>query len=143
MLVSARHAGSTHDSTAFQATLIYSVLKPGGLHSWPRIAADDAYADSQHILTPYSGLGLSLRRNAFNSYLSSCRITDEHAFGMLIYRFGFFWSPLRFSVCRSAPIVAVCCKAHDYLHESGDKNYFETLDTAQENDVQGTPFAHT
>lgn len=106
----ARHAGSTHDSTAFQATLLYEFIKSGRLLTWARIAEDDAYANSYHVMTPYGGYGLSQRWDAFNFYLSSCRITVEQAFGILMSRFGMFWSLLRFSVARNTLIIGVCCK---------------------------------
>jgi DDE superfamily endonuclease len=44
--LSAKHAGSTHDSTAFTSTALYDHLSPsendGGLPSWAVVAADDA-----------------------------------------------------------------------------------------------------
>ena len=112
-------------------------------HGHESVAADDAYANSRHVLTPYGGFGLSQRQDAFNFYLSSCRITVEQAFGMLVSRFGIFWSPLRFSVACNTLIVVVCCKIHNYLLATNDQTYFETLDTAEQNEVQGNPFVHT
>ena len=38
VFVSARHAGSTHDSTAFRATLLYSVVKNDKMPSWARVS---------------------------------------------------------------------------------------------------------
>lgn len=143
LFISARHAGSTHDSTAFQATVLYELARSARLPRWARIAADDAYANSNYVLTPYGGHGLSLKQDSFNFYLSSCRITVEQAFGMLVSRFRNFWSLIRFSVARSTLIVVVCCKIHKYLIDIRDENYFQALDTAQENQVQGTSFVHT
>ena len=91
--LSVRHAKSTHDSTAFPATKLYSIVKNGNLPSWARIAADDASSSSQHALTPYGGRSLSHRQDAFDFYLSSCRIRVEQAFGMLVSRFGIFSLP--------------------------------------------------
>jgi hypothetical protein len=68
---SATQAGSTHDSTAFISTSLYSHLsKPGqdcGIVAWCHIAADNAYGNCPaggRILTPYN---LTRHLDGFNS----------------------------------------------------------------------------
>lgn len=90
VFVSARHAGSTHDSTAFHATQLHTVIMNGKMPCWARIAADDAYVNGNHILTPYSAHNLSQKQKSFKFYLSSRRITVEKAFGIPVTRFEIF-----------------------------------------------------
>lgn len=139
LFVSARHAGGIHDSTAFQASVLFEALRLKKLPSWARIAADDAYKNGGYILTPYGGPNLSNIKDSFNYYLSSCRITIEQAFGMLVSRFGIFWSPLRFSLATNTLIIMVACKLHNFIIDSRDDTYYNQLDIAEDNNVQGSP----
>jgi DDE superfamily endonuclease len=86
--VSAIHAGSTHDSTAYQSTALHKFLEKneseGGISAWATVAADDAYGNGGRILTPYSGRSLTPAQDAFNYYLSSCRIFVEQVSGVLV-----------------------------------------------------------
>jgi hypothetical protein len=82
--ISAKHAGSTHDSTAFSSTALFEHLlrseEDGGLPSWAAVAADDAYGNGSaggRIITSYSGRNLDVERDSFNFYLSSLRIIVE------------------------------------------------------------------
>jgi len=142
LFVSARHAGGTHDSTAFQATQLHEFIERGVLPSWAKIAADDAYVNGDYTLTPYGGYGLSQEQDAFNLYLSSCRMAVEQAFGMLVSRFGIFWSPLRFGLAKYTLILMVACKLHNFIIESGDLSYFDSLEVADENNVAGKPVVY-
>jgi DDE superfamily endonuclease len=95
-IVSAMHAGSTHDSTAFMSTPHYTHLskseQDGGLPAWCQVSADNAYgngATGGRIVTLYSG-NLTSRQDAFNFYLSSLRILVEQVFGVIVGRFAYF-----------------------------------------------------
>jgi DDE superfamily endonuclease len=99
--LSAKHAGSTHDSTSFTSTVLYDHLSvsenDGGLPSWAVVAADDAYGNGSaggRIITPFSGRNLDTEKDSFNFYLSSIRITVEQVFGVIVSRWGILWSPL-------------------------------------------------
>ena len=79
---SASNAGSTHDSTAFQTSVLHTHLQKaaddGGLPYFATVAADDAYGNGTcggRILTPCSGRNLSSAMDTFNFFLSSNRIT--------------------------------------------------------------------
>jgi hypothetical protein len=148
--VSSLHAGSTHDSTAFQSTQLCQLLlksaEQGGLPNWASIAADDAYGNRGRVLTPYSGRMLTSREDAFNYFLSSCRIFVEQVFGVIVARFGIFWSPMRCSVKKTSRIVVVCCKIHNFIIdrrlERGDDNDTEDLQPDDDNCVAGEPQVH-
>lgn len=142
LFVSARHAGSTHDSTAFQSTKLAELLLSNTLPQWSAIAADDAYKNGSHILTPYSGRRLTLLQDSFNYYLSSLRITVEQAFGILVTRFGIFWSPLRFDLAKDTLIILVACKIHNFIIDNSVGGRHSILPMAEENRVQGEPVVH-
>jgi hypothetical protein len=94
-LLSAKHAGSTHDSTAFTSTALHDHLmmleEDGGLPSWAVVAADDAHENGSaggRIITPYSWRNLDNSKDSFNYFLSSLRITVEQVFGVIVSRRG-------------------------------------------------------
>ena len=124
VFVSASHAGSTHDSTAFQASGLFKLLSSERLPSWAYIVGDDAYVQRRDLITPFSGRGLSLEQDSFNVYQSSCRMVVEQAFGMLVNRFGILWSPMRFSLGTCTRIIGVVCKLHNFIIDSGHQDLF-------------------
>jgi DDE superfamily endonuclease len=149
--ISAKHAGSTHDSTAFSSTALFEhLLRPeedGGLPKWAAIAADDAYGNGSaggRIVTPYSGRNLDVKKDSFNFYLSSLRIVVEQVFGVIVSRWGILWSPLRCSLEKSTKIIVVCAKLHNFILDERAKNLgvdsgveFEVPGPDPDNDVQG------
>lgn len=120
------------------------------LPSWACIAADDAYGNGSNILTPYGGNNLPQWKSGFNFYLSSCRVTVEKVFGILVARFGIFWSPLRHKLSKTTLIIMVACKLHNFIIDNGDVgetnhgwNSHEFIPMAEENRVRGSPIVHT
>jgi DDE superfamily endonuclease len=112
--VSAKHAGSTQDSTAFMSTPLHAVLDrseaDGGLPYWAPVAADNAYGNGSacgRALTPFPS-ALSSRQEAFNYYLSSLRILIEQVFGVIVGRWGILWSPMRCTLKKATRVVVVC-----------------------------------
>jgi hypothetical protein len=147
----AKHADSTHDSTAISSTALFDhplrSEEDGGLPSWSAVAADDAYGNVSaggRIITPYSGRSLDVERDRFDFYLSSSRIFLEQIFDVIVSRWGILWSPLRYSLEKSTKIVIVCAKLHDFILDERAKNMRTDSDTEFEvpgpdpdNDVQG------
>jgi DDE superfamily endonuclease len=114
--VSAKHPGSTHDSTAFMSTPSHALLNrseaDGGLLDWASVAADNDYGNGSacgRVLTPFPGT-LSSRQEAFNYYLSSLRIIVEQVFGVIVGRWGILWSPTRYTLKKATRVVVVVCK---------------------------------
>lgn len=138
---SATHAGSMHDSTASQSSSRHKLLMTtrSWLPPWATVAADNAFQNKMHAITPYSGQGLTQKENAFNFYLSSCRTTLEQAFGMIVGRFGILWSPLRHDLKKSSLIIVVCCRLHSFII---DQNGFESYDMEASEDSRGSALAH-
>jgi hypothetical protein len=148
--VSSLHAGSTHDLTAFRSAQLYHLLlksaSQGGLPDWATVAADDVYGNRGRVLTPYSGRTLTSRQDAYIYFLSSCRIFVEQVFGVIVARFGIFWSPMKCSVEKASRIVVVCCKLHNFITdqrlERGDKYGAEDQQPDADNCVVGEPQEH-
>lgn len=122
-----RHAGSTHDSSAWKRSSLYQRLsKRGGLPWGYWIAGDEAYANLDWLLTPYSasGAGSYLTRvykDSFNFHHSSQRITVECAFGILVKRWGIFWRPIEVQLPCVKKVVGACLSLHNICvdcHES-------------------------
>jgi hypothetical protein len=118
--VSAKHAGSTHDSTAFMSTPLHTLFdrseEDDGLPDWASVAADNAYVNGSacgRVLTPFPG-ALSSRQEAFNYYLSSLQILVEQAFGVIVGRWGILWSPMRCTLKKATRVVVVC-KLHNFI----------------------------
>ena len=142
LFISARHTGATHDSTAFQGTQLHTLLESNVVPNWATIAADDAYSNSKHVLTPYSGNNLTQAQDSFNFYLSSCRIAVEQSFGILVSRFGIFWSPLRYDLSICTLIIMVAAKMHNVLVDSSANSSFSIPTNADENYDSGAPVVH-
>jgi hypothetical protein len=140
--------GSTHDSLAFAVSTLAAFLDSGKLPSGYWIAADEAYALSEQMITPYSGNGLPQDKDAFNFLLSSLRINIECAFGMLVQRWGVLWRKLRVSLPHCCLVVFTCILLHNYCidtkqvlpDESNTATWFYQDEVA---DAQRQPTSHS
>jgi nuclease HARBI1 len=120
-----RWPGATNDSVAFGMSEgrtwldVMSDIFPNG---W--LAGDDAYsALHEQLVTPFTKSQLKKNRTAnpelykkmraFNQVLSSQRITVERAFGILVRRFGCFWSTFEGDAYTSQLMIIVCAKLHN------------------------------
>jgi hypothetical protein len=107
LYLSAKHAGSTNDSTAFQSTALFEFLllvsgEIGAIPEFAVLSADDAYGNGScncRIITPYSGR-LTQMEDTFNPFWSSLRIVVEKVFRVSVARWGILWSPLRCSLSK-------------------------------------------
>lgn len=61
MIFSATNAGSTNDSTALQSSSTYEVIstRRSWLLEWAITTGDNAFENRMHVMTPYSGRGLT------------------------------------------------------------------------------------
>ncbi|VEN63160.1 unnamed protein product [Callosobruchus maculatus] len=79
--------GSVHDARVFQNSntkdLIANMCNAGEY-----VLGDSAYPCLPYLITPYKDYGnLTRAQKQFNTALSSCRVSVEHAFGILKQRF--------------------------------------------------------
>jgi hypothetical protein len=75
---------------------------------------DDAFVNSDTLLTPWSGRGLTIFQDSFNYHLSSMRQTIERAFGIFIRRWGIFNRPLTVALNKWGFLADVCARLHNY-----------------------------
>mmetsp|Transcript_48358 Transcript_48358/g.97300 ORF Transcript_48358/g.97300 Transcript_48358/m.97300 type:complete len:191 (+) Transcript_48358:194-766(+) len=105
------------------------------------IAADDAYACTEQVLTPYPGSHTrDSKEDAFNFWHSGAqRINIECAFGMLVRRWGILWRMLECSLAQNTLIIMVCMKLHNYCQRNGHLSTAGCRSTAPgEVDGEGT-----
>lgn len=104
------------------------------------LAADDAYEQSNFMLTPYSVTSLLkhlselekqeelLARDGFNFWQSSLRIVIECAFGMLVRRWGVFWRAMEGTLKHTQLIVAACMSLHNVCIDEKEGKDAENAD---------------
>ena len=80
------------------------------------LVGDAAYIESNHLVTPYTG---SQKNNphcdAFNYYMSQCRIRIEMAFGRMSGKWNILQKKLRHNLSTSSKILQVCAILHNYV----------------------------
>jgi DDE superfamily endonuclease len=83
-----RHPGSASDYLAFATSNLKVMLEePGFLAPGLVIFGDNAYSNTQYMVTPYKG-NVSVSKDAFNFYHLQLRIQIECAFGRLVHCWG-------------------------------------------------------
>ena len=107
-------------------------LRKRGLY----IACDTAYNINVYMIFPYEQDALltdvDKSLDAFNFYLSSCRIYIECAFGEFIMRWGIFWRKLQFDLKKSSKVIMVGMLLHNFIIENrediyDDHDYFDNF----------------
>jgi len=138
--VNPSNKGSTHDSTAFILSKIFSLLveknealKQEGLY----LQGDSAYPLTAFLQVPFELPDLqndpTRSKDAFNYFHSCNRIYIECAFGELIMRWGVFWRSLRFDLKKCSRIITVAMLLHNFIiderngegHDDFDREYFQ------------------
>jgi hypothetical protein len=112
--VTAKDSGSTHDSQAWNNSALADAISKGELDSDFFIIGDEAFGNTDQLLTPYPGRGLGEWKDSFNYWLSHSRQCIERAFGMLVQRWGIFWRKFIFSYDRWPTVITLCCKLHNF-----------------------------
>ena len=107
--------GGTNDSVAFFRTGINEFLTenlPYPLH----LVGDAAYVESNHLITPYTGSQKgNVHCDAYNYYMSQCRIRIEMAFGRLSGKWSILQKKLRHKLSTCSKILQVCAILHNYV----------------------------
>ena len=110
--------GAEHDSSAFKASDLYSLLmekkadlQEQGLY----MIGDSAYSIRSFIIVPYDNAFHGTGEDTFNFYHSSSRIVVECAFGEIDMRWGILWKPLRFSLKKSTKVIDACLRLHNFI----------------------------
>ena len=90
-----------------------TVLNYNGIQLY--LIGDSAYALRPFLLCPYDKAEPGSAEDVFNFMLSSNRIFVECAFGEIDARFGIFWRPLQFDLCRHRFIIDACLRLHNFI----------------------------
>ena len=105
--------GKTNDSVAIRKTSLpawLDQLPPGYF-----IAADCAYAISEHVIAPYSGSQRFLEKcDNFNFFLSQLRIRIEMAFGLLVTKWRILHIPINVKFSNLRKLVSAIVRLHNY-----------------------------
>ena len=80
---------------------------------------DNAYPDSDSMLTPSSSGSVDLTHDAYNFFQSQIRIHIERAFGILNTVFGILQKPLKYEVPTTCLIVQACLRLHNWRIDRG------------------------
>jgi len=120
--MSCKSPGSCHDSAAFTTTDLGTMLMDNDdpvtaqlIAAGYCIVGDDAYAAGEVMAVPWPGGGGGDQwRDSYNFYQSSCRVHIEQAFGMLVWRWGVFWRPLRVPFLKRPSLIRACFKLHNF-----------------------------
>ncbi len=75
---------------------------------------DDAFVNSDTLLTPWSGRGLTIFQDFFNYHLSAMRQTIERAFGIYVRRWGVFNRSLTVALHKWGFLADVCARLHNF-----------------------------
>lgn len=100
------------------------------------IAGDNAYTNSEHLLTPFSGTHKEdTRLGNFNFYLSQLRITVERAFGLVTSRFRILKAPLMHKLWKIKLIFMASTVLQNFCINRRDEEFF--VDLAPNENVDG------
>jgi DDE superfamily endonuclease len=111
--VSINSPGSTNDVIAYAESSLCEMVD--GLPDGKYIVADNAYINTNKLLTPYSGQQRAdPSKDTFNFYLSQCRIRIEQAFGQLTNVWRVFKCPLRLSLENIPRLIHAAMCLHNF-----------------------------
>ncbi len=144
--------GKDADPTIFEETTFFKALQQNQLNipqSRPlpdgtsklipfTIVGDEAFSLSNHIMRPYAGKQLPMKKRIFNYRLSRARRNIECTFGILANKWRIFHRPMDTSVDVSETIVKACCVLHNYVRVRDGYQFQDTFDTAALEDITPT-----
>ncbi len=112
-MATANHSGSTNDCIVWECSALQAAIRDGLLDERFFIIGDEAFSNTQQVLSPWPGRGIGRWKDAFNYWLSHSRQSIERAFGMLVQRWGIFWRKFHFAFERWSTVILVCMKLHN------------------------------
>jgi len=79
------------------------------------IVGDKAFGLSQHIMRPYAGKNITIKKRVFNYRLSRARRLIECSFGILSNKWRIFHRPLNVSENFAEDIIKACVILHNFV----------------------------
>ncbi|XP_025413308.1 protein ALP1-like [Sipha flava] len=132
--------GKDSDSTIFKNSALWENLKKNNLNipasttvpgvdiSLPyAFVGDEAFGLDKHLLRPYSGTHLPVRKKIFNYRLSRARRYVECTFGILSNKWRIFHRPIDVHVDFAVDIVKCCCVLHNFVRDRDGFKFDDTL----------------
>jgi hypothetical protein len=110
---STKTTGNTHDSVSY--TVCEDRAKIENLPEKFFAIGDNAFRNTNWLLTPFKGHSLTRAQSAFNWHLSSCRQVVERVFAVLIGRWLILSRKLGVQMRHWTLITRVCVKLHNYI----------------------------
>jgi len=123
--MSCKSPGAMYDSAAFTCTSLgQSLSRPDDpltsslIRDGQCIAANETYARARYWVSR----GPARERVTFGGtlttfMLSSLRIHIEQAFGMLVWRWGVFWRPIRVPFAKRPSLMRACFRLHNFCRD--------------------------
>lgn len=90
------------------------------------LVGDEAFALHQHLLRPYGGCNLAIKKRIFNYRLSRARRYVECTFGILSNKWRIFHRPINVKPDFAVAIVKACVVLHNFVR---DRDGYQVEDT--------------
>ncbi|XP_025195888.1 protein ALP1-like [Melanaphis sacchari] len=135
--------GKDSDSTIFRNSLLWEKLEKNHLNipaptpsnTFPEIdislpyafVGDEAFGLDKHLLRPYSGTHLPVKKKVFNYRLTRARRYIECTFGILSNKWRILHRPIDVKVDFAVDIVKCCCVLHNFVRDRDGFIYDDTL----------------
>lgn len=143
--------GKNHDSTVFQETNLWKAIirneielpEPTNLpgttdNIFPYfLIGDEAFPLHKHLLRPYGGSYLSVKKRVFNYRLSRARRFVECTFGILSNKWRIFHKAINLEPKKACTIVKACAVLHNYVRDRDGYQFEDTLMIDGLHDLQG------
>lgn len=147
-------AGSTHDSSAYNATPFSrrwkrDRIKYPGTERYFWISNDEAYGCDANRLSPWPGTGLAMReiyKDSFNFYFESGNHNViERLWGQVYQRWGICWRPIMFPLRKCPVVITALFRLHNFLKDFEDDNVLGllTVNSGPGHHREGEPFRTT
>jgi hypothetical protein len=113
--------GASSDLVAFEGSDLKKLLDDGILAHNLCLFGDNAYINSQYMVTPYPNTSGGARDN-YNYFHSQLRIRIECAFGMFVQRWGMLRTaiPCNVSVPKTISLVLALAKLHNFCIDEAE-----------------------
>lgn len=132
--------GKDADSTIFKNSSLWKKLESNNLNipASTRLSGgnvklpyafvgDEAFGLNMHLLRPYSGNNLPVKKRVFNYRLIRARRYVECTFGILSNKWRIFHRAIDVNVNFAVDIVKCCCVLHNFVHDRDGFNFDDSL----------------
>lgn len=132
--------GKDNDSTAFKRTSLWQGIESNRIELPPAknlpgtniispyvLIGDEAFALHQHLLRPYGGSNLTVKKRVFNYRLCRARRYVEYAFGILSNKWRIFHRPINLEPHFAILLTQACVVLHNFVRDRDGYKFEDTL----------------